>query len=70
MNPVSQLIVKTLPFLPKKFVYLVSVRKYIAGPTLNDATRVIHSLNDKGMMTTIDVLGRIYYNKSRSAGRI
>lgn len=63
MNPFSQLIVKILPFLPKKLVYLVA-RKYIAGPTLNDAIRITRSLNDKGMMTTIDVLGEFITTKA------
>ncbi|MBN2089509.1 proline dehydrogenase family protein [candidate division KSB1 bacterium] len=56
MNPISEMIVRTLPLLPKKFVYFFA-RKYIAGPTLNDAIRVTKELNGNGMMTTIDVLG-------------
>jgi proline dehydrogenase len=31
--------------------------RYIAGPTLNDALRVVRKLNAKGKLATIDVLG-------------
>jgi len=39
-------------------------RKYIAGPTLNDAIRVTKELNGNGMMTTIDVLGEFITTKA------
>lgn len=56
MNILNRLIVKLLPLVPRKLVYLIA-RKYIAGPTLKDAIQVTRELNAKGIMTTIDVLG-------------
>lgn len=56
MNLVDRLIVSTLPLVPKPIVYRVASR-YIAGPALTDAVRVVRQLNAEGAMGTIDVLG-------------
>jgi proline dehydrogenase len=49
-------IVHLLPAVPKPVVQRLSSR-YIAGPTLEDALRVVRELNGAGKMATIDVLG-------------
>jgi proline dehydrogenase len=49
-------IVRLLPAVPKPVVQLFSSR-YIAGPSLEDAVRVVKRLNGEGKMATIDVLG-------------
>jgi proline dehydrogenase len=49
-------IVRLLPAVPKPVVQLLSSR-YIAGPTLDDAIRVVGRLNEKGKLATVDVLG-------------
>jgi proline dehydrogenase len=49
-------IVRLLPAVPEPIVRKVSSR-YIAGPTLDDACRVVRELNEAGKMATIDVLG-------------
>jgi proline dehydrogenase len=49
-------IVRLLPAVPKPIVQRLSSR-YIAGPTLDDAMRVVRRLNAKGKMATVDVLG-------------
>jgi proline dehydrogenase len=49
-------IVRLLPAVPKPVVQRLSSR-YIAGPTLDDAVRVVRGLNAAGKMATIDVLG-------------
>jgi proline dehydrogenase len=49
-------IVRLLPAVPKPVVQRLSSR-YIAGPTLDDAMRVVRQLNTGGKMATIDVLG-------------
>lgn len=56
MSLLDQIIVRTLPFVPKPIVGRFS-RRYIAGPTLDDAMRVVRELNAQGAMATIDVLG-------------
>jgi len=49
-------IVRTLPAVPRPVVKRLSSR-YIAGPGLPDAVRVVRELNDRGKMATLDVLG-------------
>jgi proline dehydrogenase len=49
-------LVRLLPAVPKPVVQRLSAR-YIAGPTLEDALRVVRTLNEAGKMATIDVLG-------------
>jgi proline dehydrogenase len=49
-------IVRLLPAVPKPVVQLFSSR-YIAGPRLEDAIRVVKQLNGDGKLATIDVLG-------------
>jgi proline dehydrogenase len=49
-------LVRLLPAVPKPLVQRLSSR-YIAGPALEDALRVVRVLNDEGKLATIDVLG-------------
>ena len=49
-------IVKALPAVPRPVVQRLSSR-YIAGPSLDDAARVVRRLNGKGKLATVDVLG-------------
>ena len=52
----SRLVVATTVRMPKWFVRWVS-RRYVAGPHLNDAIRVMDRLSSEGACFTIDVLG-------------
>jgi proline dehydrogenase len=49
-------IVRLLPAVPRPIVQRLSSR-YIAGPTIDDAMRVVGRLNAKGKLATVDVLG-------------
>jgi proline dehydrogenase len=49
-------IVRMLPAVPRPVVHKLAQR-YIAGPTLEDACRVVSILNAQGKKATIDVLG-------------
>ena len=49
-------IVRLLPAVPRPFVRRLSSR-YIAGPSIDDAIRVVTRLNAKGKLATVDVLG-------------
>jgi proline dehydrogenase len=49
-------IVRMLPAVPRPLVHKLAER-YIAGPTLEDACRVVSTLNAQGKKATIDVLG-------------
>lgn len=52
----SRLVVATTVRMPKWFVRWVS-RRYVAGPHLHDAIRVMNRLSGEGACFTIDVLG-------------
>ncbi len=56
MALLDRAIVRLLPAVPKPVVRRLSSR-YIAGPSLDDAIRVVQRLNAKGKLATIDVLG-------------
>jgi len=45
-----------LPAVPKPLVHMLAQR-YIAGPTLEDACRVVKTANAEHKLGTIDVLG-------------
>jgi proline dehydrogenase len=49
-------VVRVLPAVPRSIVRRVAA-PYIAGPTLDDARRVVAALNAEGMRATVDVLG-------------
>ncbi|MDD5087573.1 MAG: proline dehydrogenase family protein [bacterium] len=56
MSLFDRLVVAAMPLVPRYLVGKVAA-PYIAGETLDDAVRVVRSLNDKGLMATVDVLG-------------
>jgi proline dehydrogenase len=61
-------IVKLLPVVPRQVVRRISTR-YIAGPELTDATRVVGELNAGGKLATVDVLGEEVL-EARAASRL
>ena len=56
MALLDRAIVRLLPAVPRPLVQRLSSR-YIAGPALDDAIRVVGRLNAKGKLATVDVLG-------------
>ncbi len=56
MALLDRAIVRVLPAVPRPVVKRLSGR-YIAGPELADACRVVRRLNEQGKLATIDVLG-------------
>ena len=56
MSLLDSAIVRALPAVPKPVVRRLSAR-YIAGPELADARRVVAELNAAGKRATVDVLG-------------
>jgi proline dehydrogenase len=63
MNILNKIIVGTIPLIPKAIVRKFANR-YIAGDTISEAINVTKRLNDKGIMTTMDVLGEDVFNKT------
>jgi proline dehydrogenase len=56
MSLFHQLVVRTLPLMPRSAVWRVA-RRYVAGSSLDDAVRTVRALNERGIMATLDVLG-------------
>jgi proline dehydrogenase len=56
VTTLDRAIVWLLPAVPKPVVRRLSSR-YIAGPSQDDAVRVVRRLNAKGKLATVDVLG-------------
>ncbi len=52
----NRILASILPFMPTSFVWIFS-KRYIAGKKIDDAIRVSKSLNENGMMVTVDLLG-------------
>ncbi|MEN3038148.1 MAG: proline dehydrogenase family protein [Candidatus Kryptonium sp.] len=65
MNPLNEIIVRTLPFVPKKIVRYFASR-YIAGEKLEDAVSVVKKLNEQNKIATIDVLGENITSESEA----
>ena len=61
----NQIISQTLPYIPKKVVQWAS-KKYVAGETLNDAVKIVKGLNEKGIFTTMDVLGEFVSDRAQA----
>lgn len=55
-GPISRAIVAMTGVMPRWFVRYIS-RRYVAGPSLDDAVRVMQRLTDQGACFTVDVLG-------------
>jgi len=69
VNLLDKLVVWTIPFVPKFIVRRTSAR-YIAGPTIDDAVRVVRNLNEQGCCATIDVLGEHITKKEEAESAV
>ena len=69
MTLIDRAIVKVLPAVPRPVVWKLSQR-YIAGPELADACRVVKALNAKGKMATLDVLGEEIHNQEEALAAV
>jgi proline dehydrogenase len=62
---IDRAIVRVLPAVPRPVVRKLSQR-YIAGPELGDACRVVKGLNARGKTATLDVLGEEIHNRDEA----
>ncbi len=69
MSVFNRLLVTTLPLVPKPIVGRVASR-YVAGETLEDAVRVIRTLNQEGAMATVDVLGEEVSEREKAVAAV
>lgn len=65
MSLFHNLLVKTVQAMPEKIVWTFS-KKYIAGKTLQSAVDTVKSLNAKGILATLDVLGESITTKDEA----
>lgn len=56
----NKLVAGTLPFVPKKFVWLFS-KRYVAGEEIDDAVSISKHLNDNNISVTVDLLGEFIH---------
>ena len=61
----NKVIAATLPFMPKKLVWLFS-KRYIAGETIDDAVKASLDLNAQGIKVTVDLLGEFIEDLSQA----
>ena len=66
MSLLDRAVVTLLPAVPRRVVRKLSGR-YIAGPTLDDARRIVAGLNAEGKLATVDVLGEEVAHDSEAA---
>ncbi|MCL4838655.1 MAG: proline dehydrogenase family protein [Thermoanaerobaculia bacterium] len=69
MSLFQQLIVRTLPLVPKFIVGRVASR-YVAGETLEDALRLIARLNAEGAVATMDLLGEEVLDPAKAEANV
>ena len=69
MSAFNRVLVTGLPVVPKPIVGRVASR-YVAGETLDDAVRVVRSLNGQGAMATVDLLGEEVHERGKATAAV
>jgi proline dehydrogenase len=69
MSAFNRVLVTGLPAVPKPIVGRVASR-YVAGETLDDAVRVVRSLNEQGAMATVDILGEEVHEREKATAAV
>jgi proline dehydrogenase len=69
MSLFDSLVKYGMPFVPKLIVGRVA-RRYVAGDTIDDAVRMLRSLNEEGAMGTVDVLGEEVREPGRATAAV
>jgi proline dehydrogenase len=65
MNLINSILVKLLSHLPKWSVKPFA-SPYVAGVSVDDVIKTVKSLNDKGFLVTVDILGEHVHSKEES----
>ena len=69
MSAFNRVLVTGLPAVPKPLVGRVASR-YVAGETLDDAVRVVRSLNQQRAMATVDILGEEVHEREKATAAV
>jgi len=56
----NRIIAETLPYFPKKFIWLFS-KRYVAGENIDDGIQTARYLNQRGISVTVDLLGEFIH---------
>jgi len=56
----NQIVANTLPYFPKKLVWLFS-KRYVAGENIDDGILTSRMLNQRGIVVTVDLLGEFIH---------
>jgi proline dehydrogenase len=56
----NKLIADTIPYFPKKFVWMFS-KRYVAGENIDDGLNISKQLNKNGILVTVDLLGEFIH---------
>jgi proline dehydrogenase len=56
----NRIIADTLPYFPKKFVWLFS-KRYVAGENIDDGILTSRLFNQRGILVTVDLLGEFIH---------
>lgn len=65
MNLFNKAVVSTMPMIPKNIVGRIAAR-YVAGEQLSDAIAEVRSINSKGGLATLDILGEYSGTEARA----
>jgi proline dehydrogenase len=57
----NQIVANTLPYFPKKFIWMFS-KRYVAGENIDDGIMTSKSLNQSGILVTVDLLGEFIHS--------
>jgi proline dehydrogenase len=69
MGILDRAIAESVPVIPRPIVRRIS-RRYIAGDTLDEAVETVRSLNERGCVATIDLLGESTESKTDAAAKL
>ncbi|MBN1926589.1 MAG: proline dehydrogenase family protein [Prolixibacteraceae bacterium] len=58
---INKIVADTLPYMPKKFVWLFS-KRYVAGEKIEDSIAISKMLNAQKMVVTVDLLGEFIHS--------
>lgn len=65
MNLINAILVNLLSYLPKWMVKPFA-SPYVAGESIDDVVKTVKTLNDKGFIATVDILGEHVHSKEES----
>ena len=65
MNPINYILVKLLSHFPK-WIVKPFASPYVAGEDIDEVVKTVKTLNDKGFIATVDILGEHVHSKEES----